>query len=337
MIGRYAPAAIAGIVTVAADAVLLFARTRSFPLLLVAAIGPPLTALLLGRAAAGGAGSVGKLVGGVVLGATVVPFLVVLTHGGFAALSWGLVAPLADAGTDLLDQLEVDPTLLDVFGDPWALLFLVQLAVVAPLSEEFFKPLGAILLRASSRSEAFLTGAAVGAGFAAAENILYASGWWWSYDSWLPIAILRSAGAGLHLLGAGLVTLAVYEWRTGTGRSSILKTYGLAGGLHALWNGGIAVMIILFTERHIVAGGLSGSSLSWGISLAVYLGALGVLVLGGMVVAGRWSATTVAEGPMFGRVSLDRPAVVAGWAAVTCAMLIPLAVMILVFPRYLAL
>jgi hypothetical protein len=208
--------------------------------------------------------------------------------------------------------------------------------VVAPLSEEFFKPLAAFWIRATSRREAFLLGASVGAGFAAAENVMYASGWWWSIDSWLPIAVLRSSGAALHLLGAGLVSLAIYERRTGTGRSSILKTFGLAGGIHAVWNGSIGVVMILFTERQLVAGGLSGSSLSWGIALSVFLGALGVVMFAGMFVAGRWAAPeTAGQSPLEG-ISLDRPAVVAGWAALACVMLLPLAVMILVFPDYLA-
>lgn len=337
MKARYAPAAGLAAITIAADLVLVFAGIRSMGLLMIAAVGPPLTALSLGWAAAGGVGRVGKMVAGVAIGATAVPILVVLTGGLFAVAAWGLVEPLAEAGTELLDELGADPILLDVFTNPWALWLLVHLAVLAPLSEEFFKPLGALWLRVGSRREAFLIGASVGAGFAAIENVMYASGWWWSMSSWLPIAILRSSGAALHLLGAGLVSLAFYERRTGTGRSSVLKMFGLAGGIHALWNGSIAVMIILFTEREIVAGGLSGTSLSWGIALEVVLGAFGVLMLGGMVLAGRWSAAERAEGTLFGGISFDRPVVVAGWAALACVMLVPVAIMILVFPSFLAL
>jgi len=337
MTRRYLPVAAAGAVTITADLLLLLAHVRSFPLLLVAAAGPPLTALLLGRAATGETGAIGKMIGGAVIGATAVPILVLMTHGIFVLLAWGFVEPLADAGTSLLDELEVDPSLLDVLTNPWALFFLVELAVVAPLSEEFFKPLGAFWFRATSRREAFLLGASVGAGFAVIENIMYASGWWWSFESWLEIAVLRSSGAALHLLGAGLVSLAIYERRSRTGTTSILKMFGLAGGIHALWNGSIAVVIILFTERHLVAGGLAGTSLSWGVALSVFLGALGVLMLGGMVVAGRWAATETAERGLLSGVSFDRPVVVAGWAALACLMLLPLAVMILVFPGYLAL
>jgi len=337
MTRRYFPAASVAVVTITADLLLLLAHVRSFPLLLVAAAGPPAAALLLGRAATGETGAVGKMVGGVLIGATAVPILVLMTHGVFVAISWGFVEPLADAGTELLDQIEVDPSLVEILTNPWALWFLVGLAVVAPLSEEFFKPLGAFLLRAKSRREAFLLGASVGAGFAAIENVMYASGWWWSFESWLPIAVLRSSGAALHLLGAGLVSLAIYERRTRTGRSSILKMFGLAGGVHALWNGTIAVVIILFTERHLIAGGLSGTSLSWGVALSVFLGALGVLMLGGIVVAGKWASTDTADRAILSDLSFERPVIVAGWAALACLMLIPLAVMILVFPNYLAL
>ena len=334
---RYFPAGVAAAITITVDLVLLFGRVRSFPLLLVAAAGPPVTAFLLGRGAAGGAIRPGKLLGAALVGATLVPILVVTTHGAVAFAAWTLIDPLAGAATDLADQLEVDRSILAVFSNYWSLVFLVELAVLAPLSEEFFKPLTAFLFRARSRREAFLVGAAVGAGFAAIENMMYASGWWWSFESWLPIAVLRSSGAALHLLGAGLVSVAIYERRNRAGRSSVLRMFGLAGGAHALWNGSIAVVIILFTERELIAGGLSGTSLSWGIALSVFLGALGVVMLGGMVIAGRWSAPDHSEGPLLSGLSFDRPAAVAGWAALACAMLIPLAVMILVFPGYLAL
>jgi RsiW-degrading membrane proteinase PrsW (M82 family) len=337
MTKRYLPAAAVAAVTVTADLVLLVTGVRSFPLLLLAAIGAPAVALLLGWAPTGTTGSIGKIAGAVALGMAVVPVLVVLTHGVFVVLAWAFVEPLADAGAGLVDQLEVDPTLVAVFTSPWALWGLVEMAVVAPLSEEFFKPLAAFWIRATSRREAFLVGAGVGAGFAAAENVMYASGWWWSFDSWLPIAVLRSAGAALHLLGAGLVNLAIYERRTRTGRSSILKTFGLAGGIHALWNGSIAVAIILFVERGEFGGGLTGTSLSWGIALAVFLGALGVVMFAGMILAGRWASTEEAGPSPLEGISLDRPAVVAGWATLACVMLLPLSVMILVFPDYLAL
>ncbi|MFH2071917.1 MAG: PrsW family glutamic-type intramembrane protease, partial [Actinomycetota bacterium] len=276
MTRRYLPAGVAAALTITADLLLLLGGVRSFPLLLVAAAGPPAAALLLGRGAAGGEAAWWKMALGVLIGATAVPALVMATHTLFGVAAWTLVDPLGAAGTELLDQLEVDRTLLAVLTNPWAMWFLVDLAVVAPLCEEFFKPLGAFWVRATSRREAFLIGASVGAGFAAVENMLYASGWWWSLESWLPIAVLRSSGAALHLLGAGLVSLAIYERRTGKGRSSIAKTYGLAGGIHALWNGSIAVVIILFSERQLIAGGLAGTSLSWGIALGVFLGALGV-------------------------------------------------------------
>jgi len=97
MKARYAPAAGLAVITITADMMLVFAHTRSMGLLLIAAVGPPLTALLLGWAAAGGVGRIGKMVAGVAIGATAVPILVTLTGGLFAVVAWGLVEPLAAA------------------------------------------------------------------------------------------------------------------------------------------------------------------------------------------------------------------------------------------------
>jgi hypothetical protein len=89
----------------------------------------------------------------------VVPILVIL-FGAVLATVYGLVAPFAAAGRDLLDELRVQPDLVDVLANPWSLLFLVELALVAPIAEESLKPLAARLVRPRSRREAFLLGAA---------------------------------------------------------------------------------------------------------------------------------------------------------------------------------
>jgi hypothetical protein len=271
------------------------------------------------------------------VGATLVPLAVILLHGAFVVAAYALVSPLADAATALFDELGGDPTLVAVFTSPWAFVLLIDLAVVAPLGEEILKPLGARLLRPQNRPDAFLLGAAAGAGFAAIENILYSSGWLLSSDAWIPISVLRSSGAALHLLGAGLISVAIFEVRSGHApRWLLLKTFGIAAGLHALWNGTIAVSIILFNERYLVGEGLTGSAFSWGLTLDIILGAFGVLMLGGLFVAGRWAK---GDGGLsiLAPVSFARPTTVAAWAALAVLMLVPATILVLAFPGYLAL
>lgn len=332
---QYRIPAMALAVTVAAILLVLSWDDAPGVLLLVAAVGPPISALLLARSAAGGGSSLRRLAAAFGLGATLIPFLVITVHGAVLAAVYTLVEPLGEAGRDLLDGLRVDPTFVEVLTSPWALLFLVELALVAPLAEESLKPLAARIVRPGSRREAFLLGAAAGAGFAAIEDVLYASGWFFSSEWWLPIAVLRSTGAALHLLGAGLISVALYERRQHVGRpTSLAKVWGLAVGIHAFWNGAIAVAMMLFEERSRV--GLGGSGWEWGIALDVLLGMVGMALLGALVVAARWA---VPEEPRSGErvVDLGRPEVVAGWATLTALMLIPAIVLILVFPSFLEL
>jgi len=143
-------------------------------------------------------------------------------------------------------------------------------------------------------------------------------------------------GAGVHLLGCALVSLAVYRARhEGAGWGLVARFFGIAVAIHAAWNGAIAVAIILFNEREYVAGGLSGSALSWSVSLSVALGVLGVLVLGGLVVAARRLGTE--RKVESGWLGLERPAGIAAWAAIAASMLVPAIILLKVFPDFLAL
>jgi RsiW-degrading membrane proteinase PrsW (M82 family) len=331
----YVPAAVAGVATLGSVVLVLYVGADWAGLLFLAAIGAPLTVLLLAAAAAR-TPRLGSLVPSILLGGTVVPFLAILFYFAFSTAVYGLIEPLAEAGRSLLDELNADPDLLDALTSPWALVLLIELAVLAPLVEESLKPLGALLRRPRSARDAFMFGAAAGAGFAAAENLLYASGAMYSNDAWVAISVMRSLGAGVHLLGCGLVSLAVYRIRHEGARWGLgARFFGIAVAVHALWNGAIAVATILYNEREYVAGGLSGSALSWGIGLSVALGVLGVLVLGGVVLAARRLGT--GEEVESGWLGLERPAGIAAWAAVGASMLVPAIILLKVFPDFLAL
>lgn len=327
--------ALAGLVTTTAATVVALSWAEAPGVLTwVATIGPPMTALLLAVAAVGPGVQILRVGRVFALGATLIPILAIATYAAVGSLVFVLVEPLSTFATDLLDDLRVDPTLLEVMANPWALVMLIQLAVMAPLVEETLKPLAAGIGRPASRAHAFVLGAAAGAGFAAIENVLYASGWFWG-NLWLPVAVLRSSGAALHLLGAGLISVAIYERRAGLRpRTSVVHMWGIGLAIHAFWNGSVAVAIVLFHGRGAL--GLQGTGTGWGTGLQVLLGAFGMLLMGAIVVAGRWAR---AETPQaLGRV-IDpaRPAVVAAWAGLACLMIVPTVVLILAFPDFLSL
>jgi hypothetical protein len=84
-----------------------------------------------------------------------------------------------------------------------------------------------------------------GLGFAILENMLYEAA---GPGLWAHIALLRGIGGALHPLNAGLVAVAWYgvvhrqpgAWRRW------FALYGLAVGLHALWNGGLILLLSAF-------------------------------------------------------------------------------------------
>lgn len=180
------------------------------------------------------------------LGATASTSLALLLNGLVSAailfLVFGLADALAPPAEKLLDALQFG-TLTEEVLSPWFLVALVQVAVLAPLVEELVKPLPLLPLlkrlsprRGASTRDALLLGALVGAGFAAVENLLYAAMFG---SAWGGVLAIRALGAALHPFGAGL--MAVAWWRVlhrepGSARGWA-RNYGLAVGVHALWNG----------------------------------------------------------------------------------------------------
>jgi len=195
---------------------------------------------------------------------------------------------LLDLGEPVLDALKGLVDLLAggevarALTSPGFLVALFGLALVAPLAEEFAKPLVVLpLLRGlESRRDVFLLGAAAGAGFAALENIIYAlaGGRYWG-----GILTLRALGAAVHPLGAGLTALA---WHAILRRNQVFQKkpgfwvggFVLAVGQHALWNGGLALWMAL-------SGATFFGPESWeadvvGVSIAV--GMLALIALEGV-------------------------------------------------------
>lgn len=263
-------------------------------------------------------------------GATVSVLLAILLE---ILAPFTIVWLLLDLGEPVLDAFEQLFELLAggevarALTSPGFLLTLLELALVAPLVEEFVKPLVVLpLLRGlESRREAFLLGAAAGAGFAALENVLYAL---FGGEYWGGILTVRALGAAVHPLGAGLTALAwhaVLNRKPGAGRGWI-GGFGLAVGQHALWNGGLMFWMALSGAAFF--GPESWEADVMGISIAVGMLALvalegaalwvGMRVLSRRLVPEHDGATELAVGE---RLSTERA--IALWAIVCLLVLLP--------------
>jgi RsiW-degrading membrane proteinase PrsW (M82 family) len=135
-----------------------------------------------------------------------------------------------------------------LFFSPMIIVFLLFTAFEAPLPEEFAKALVIPFFgrkRITSERQAFMIGLVSGAGFAILENMLYEGLYaQWSGWSWGGVTLLRGLGSVLHPLCTGIVTLGWFRARNG-GVKELLKAYGIAVGLHTLWNGGFLPFVYL--------------------------------------------------------------------------------------------
>lgn len=329
---------VAGMTTAAAASLVLVGAGPVGLLLGIVAAGMPATVLLLGLAVMGEAADVRPAWPSLLIGAVLLPILVLALPTFVAMATYLLVEPLRAAGTELLDTLRVSPTLVAFLRSPWAVVSFVGFALVVPMVAEAAKPLGSVLRRPDSRSEAYLFGMAAGAGFAVAESLLFALGGWLSHDGWRLLVVLVASGAAVHLLGAGSVSVAMYDVHTRrAGRLTAVKAYTIAVAVHAVRNAAIVATVVLVNERSIVLGGVAGGAQVPGVTLEVLLGTLGLmalvlLLLGARRAAGGWPLLEPLQ-----RFSLGRPQGMAAWALFAVVLLIPAGVLVVVFPAFLLL
>lgn len=241
-------------------------------------------ALVAGSARAGGGAAsarvtVGSLAwGGLAAAAIAIVVEALLALAALLVLSiW-----LAAARPDLLEQLRTwalvlqsgqpsDPgELLPLLRSPWAVLAVLGFAsVLVPLTEEAAKALAAPLValtgRRLHRADAYLLGAAAGAGFALVEGVLNGALGLASPETWAGAMLMRGAATTLHCAAAALGGLGwqavIFErdWVRG------LLCGLLAVLLHGAWNA--------------VAVGIAVRTLMDGGSAAMYAGYLGGLWL----------------------------------------------------------
>jgi RsiW-degrading membrane proteinase PrsW (M82 family) len=254
------------------------------PAMLVAALLPPLWSLswFMGQDPGGVTWRRGlvALAGGATLGVLVALILEILFPTIILALVFDLADPVLDRANELLSAL-ADRDIASAFTSSGFVYAFVQLAIIAPLAEELAKPLVTFpLLRHLNRRDAFLVGAFAGAGFAALENVIYATS---GISFAIGILAVRALGGAVHPLGAGFVALGwrrVLNGEPGAG-STWLRRFAAAAGVHALWNGGSLIVITLAGAEFFGAMppeldllGVSAAGITLALLVVLGLGAL---------------------------------------------------------------
>jgi RsiW-degrading membrane proteinase PrsW (M82 family) len=305
-------------VGVAAWAVLV-PSGASTAFLIVGAAAAPIGVLLAIRRRVGGSDVEGRAALG---GALVGPIVAIATHAFVGAFATAFILGFADAGRELLEAFRIDPRLEDLLTSPWVVLLIIDAAAVAPLTEEAGKALGAVWFgRPRTRREAFLAGAAAGAGFAVVENLFYVGVTAAFGGPWQAVVLARTLGAAAHPLATGLVALGVHEHGAGGGTSSLLRGYGAGVGIHALLNGSLVVLTIAATAM--------GTGSAFQLVELAFSGALGVVLGAALWIhAGRVAETAPAP-------TWSVPAL-AGWIVLSASLLVPVVVIVLAFPSFYA-
>jgi len=184
---------------------------------------------------------------GLVLG----PLVILLAE--LAALLAGVVVIVLVIASqpDLIEQFQkLAENLAEFQGDPNALvdlllpylanptvviLVLLFVALIVPLIEELFKPIGVYLLagRGITPAAGFAAGALSGAGFAIFESLAMNGGG----EDWLLAELARSGTAVIHILTTAMTGWALASaWRDRR-FSRLVLTYACVVLLHGLWNG----------------------------------------------------------------------------------------------------
>jgi hypothetical protein len=125
---------------------------------------------------------------------------------------------------------------------------LIAVAMVPPIVEEFGKGLGArFMMRGNTtRAQAFVLGAAAGAGFGFLEGLTYgAGGVSNALGDWYAIMLVRAGSTSLHVFNTGLVGLAWWYWSIGKRPRVGVALFGAAVAAHAIWNG---LAVTLFSQ-----------------------------------------------------------------------------------------
>ena len=167
---------------------------------------------------------------------------------------FGTVTDSLGAFFGVLERIRWTAAWTAVLINPGFIYVLLLLTLIAPLVEEFAKPLVTLpILRHLNRQETFLIGAIAGAGFAVLENSIYAT---IGIQIWIEFLIVRTLGSAIQPLGSGLVALGWRDVLRGEpgAWSSWSRRFGIAVVIHAAWN--VASLLVVFLGEALIAGNL---------------------------------------------------------------------------------
>ncbi len=316
---KYWQAIIVGVVGVASITWSMLGGDASLVGLFVGAGAVPVAILL----AVSGRMGMSPRAGSVIGGATIGPAMAIFSHAFVFGFAYLFFFGFAEAAATAMEILRVDPTFLEVAASPWTVLFFIELALVAPLTEEVGKAIGASFGRPQTRAEAFMAGVAAGVGFAVVEDIMYATGGFFFTSGWEAVASVRMLSAAVHPLASGIVALGWWEWRQRRDLGLLARRFLTGVGVHAIWNGSI-VALITVGEAYGIEGLLGFGSI--GIAYSAGLGVVATGVLWRM-------ALTITKDPekVFAFDAMDIRSIGA-WTIVASSLLVPIALLFLGFP-----
>ncbi len=294
--------------------------STAFPVaLLLAAASVPVAVLFAVAGRVDETPALRSVIGGGGIGAAVA----IASHALVTAFAYFFFLGFAEAATEALDALRVDPEFTSVLSSPWTLFYLIEVALVAPITEETGKAIGAFQGRPQTRRDALLAGVAAGVGFAVIENVLYGLGG--LFYAWEPVVLGRMLGAAVHPLATGLVAVGWWELRNGHDRSAAFRRILAGVGTHAAWNGSL----VITTVAGIAYDNGGGSGVAAALSL-VYMAMMGVLAA-----AGLWRFTTrVVADEDLPDLTPTNGRVLTAWAVLASSLLVPVAVLVIAFPDF---
>ena len=238
-------------------------------------------------------------------------------------LSLSLVFPPAQELVDVVIGTRVP----DDIDARLLVVLLVTAGVLAPLTEEPAKAVGATFARAETLGGAFLAGVTAGAGFSVVEHAFYALPAADYGDDWVQVLLLRSVSGAMHPLASGLVYLGWWEFRRTGARRTLVRGLALGAGLHAAWNS--TAVVVEGVSSAVAEGNLPRPLQTIGL---VYVGMVGVAIalflwrtIG--LVAGAPGAPP-AEAPV-----VEWPPGRRAGIILAVALLVPLALLVVILPR----
>jgi hypothetical protein len=253
---------------------------------------------------------------GLVLG----PALILVSELG-ALLVFGVIGMIAIASQpELVQQLQtlaqhlqfgsVSPDMvMQVLGPylsrPAVLLTMLSFgAVVVPLIEELFKPIGVWLLIGYDLSPAagFAAGAMSGAGYGLFESLALTS----SGEAWIYLVVARIGTAVIHILTAALMGWALVQAWSEKRYLRLAITYLTAVSIHGLWN----ALTLISSYSSLASAQGASPVIPWVVQLGdVAPFGLGALTIGAFVLL-LWSNQVLRRDDKSGQdgTALDLPA-----------------------------